>query len=108
MADPSQLRLRIERALAGKTAAPETDSAEDDTNLVALLDTIIREAYRPEFQRPMRLLALIRRATKSGCPTTWPRFLSMNNSCFHSGRVPLVRDSAPVDNIRFLEDGRQL
>ncbi|WP_349432622.1 GspE/PulE family protein [Methylomarinum sp. Ch1-1] len=45
MADPSQLRLRIERALAGKAAAPETDSAEDDTDLVALLDTIIREAY---------------------------------------------------------------
>lgn len=46
MADPSQLRLRIERALAGKAvASPGPDSIEDDTDLVALLDTIIREAY---------------------------------------------------------------
>jgi type II secretory ATPase GspE/PulE/Tfp pilus assembly ATPase PilB-like protein len=47
MADPQSLQLKITQALAGKggPADSEAVSAENETDLVALLDTVIREAY---------------------------------------------------------------
>ncbi|MCX4187784.1 GspE/PulE family protein [Methylophaga sp. OBS4] len=46
MTDIQALRLYIDRTLAGSgTAVSESISADDETDMIALLDTILREAY---------------------------------------------------------------